>query len=416
MEIKKIIYDFVLYKIKKKILESHPKDEWRMYTPHLLKYLEQCETATIIPKKSCNVVFVEFRELNYNHIKFILLNAYKKLGKNFFYTIVCGNYNYEFMKKVNEDIGGINKIIKVNINNCPLPIYNMLFFSPYFWEMLKGEKILIYQDDSIIYDGSLINDFMEYDYVGSPWPVEWNNNSKNVGNGGLSLRSKKTMLLALKQKIVHTFEDIFFSKTIIDNNLGSVPEVDIAKHFSMATIYTPKINMFGAHAWWTSMEKKVYKFDYCFSRIFKSIAIIYNDQCETFNKIFICTLDFFISKKYIIMCIIDNNTKKKLHNTLDRKYNNYIKYINSDYLYDEHFTEDLKVDYFFTIGMENENIHGLGKENIAYITNQNNKIYRPNYDLYFILECENKLNDLYEVILNNNSFLLQEYVSYLENI
>lgn len=437
-KIRHMIFNLTLNNIEKRIKRSHPKDEWRMYTPYLLKYLDQCEVANIVPKKSCNVVFVEFRELNYYHIKFILLNAYKKLGKNFMYTIVCGNLNYEFMERVNQDIGGFNKILKFDINHCPTQKYNVLFLSPRFWEKLEGEKILIYQDDSIIYNGSLLNNFMDYDYVGSPWPAHWGNNSKNVGNGGLSFRTKETMLKALKQKVIYTFEDIFFSRIIINYDIGIVPEVNIARHFSMAMIYTPKIDMFGGHAWWTSMESKVYKFDYCFSRIFKSALIVYDNNFSKYINL-PDILDFFVQQKYIIMLVVDHNTKKTLYNTLDKKYYNHIKYIDTNYLYDIHFTEDLKVDYFITIGMEDDYIRAFGKENICYLIDYNKKINRPSYTLFVLPDTNNETQDddilnssnmtldelLYEtaidtsktqlIITGKRTYLLDKYINFVEN-
>lgn len=75
-------------------------------------------------------------------------------------------------------------------------------------EYLNNEFVLIVQSDGYIVNPSLwTNDFLLYDYIGAPWPIEldwiiqqpenqkpyfFNNLPKNrVGNGGFSLRSRK---------------------------------------------------------------------------------------------------------------------------------------------------------------------------------------------------------------------------------
>ena len=55
---------------------------------------------------------------------------------------------------------------------------------------LYTEKILIYQEDTMIFKDN-INDFIEYDYIGAPWPSHKNDNSYNVGNGNIFFKDKK---------------------------------------------------------------------------------------------------------------------------------------------------------------------------------------------------------------------------------
>ena len=44
-----------------------------------------------------------------------------------------------------------------------------------FWNLFASKKILIHQEDSIIFKNN-INDFLKYDYIGAPWPNSrrWN--------------------------------------------------------------------------------------------------------------------------------------------------------------------------------------------------------------------------------------------------
>ena len=72
-------------------------------------------------------------------------------------------------------------------------------FSEYNLLMMKGiasvvdtSHALYVQYDGMIWDKELWDDrFLDYDYIGAPWP--WEPEGRNVGNGGFSLRSKKLL-------------------------------------------------------------------------------------------------------------------------------------------------------------------------------------------------------------------------------
>ena len=87
-----------------------------------------------------------------------------------------------------------------------------------------------------------IDEFLEYDYVGAPWtkPKEGN----LVGNGGLSLRNKHTMLEICEKYIEYDpmWEDIFFTK-YVDNT--KLPDLETAMKFSVEDVFYP--TPFGIH-------------------------------------------------------------------------------------------------------------------------------------------------------------------------
>ena len=57
---------------------------------------------------------------------------------------------------------------------------------------IKTSHALIMQYDGWVLNGSLWkNDWLQYDYIGAPWP--WIREGSNVGNGGFSLRSVRLM-------------------------------------------------------------------------------------------------------------------------------------------------------------------------------------------------------------------------------
>jgi hypothetical protein len=123
----------------------------------------------------------------------------------------------------------------LGVGNVTKEEYNDLLMTPDFWKKIKGEKVLIFQTDSVLLRSG-IDEFIKYDYVGAPWrkPKE----GKLVGNGGLSLRSVTKMIeICYKHKETeHIWEDIYFIKHL--NGYG-VPDVETAKRFSMEDVYSP---------------------------------------------------------------------------------------------------------------------------------------------------------------------------------
>ena len=90
-----------------------------------------------------------------------------------------------------------------NINN--LTDYNK-FFVEDFDKYIDTDFVLTVQSDGFIINPHLWNNkFLEYDYIGAPWP--WHN---TCGNGGFSLRSKKFLQTSSKLKYVkdhHEYEN-----------------------------------------------------------------------------------------------------------------------------------------------------------------------------------------------------------------
>jgi len=59
---------------------------------------------------------------------------------------------------------------------------------------IKTDFVLTVENDGFIIDASLWKDeFLDYDYIGSPWVDPINTPKYRVGNGGFSLRSKKLL-------------------------------------------------------------------------------------------------------------------------------------------------------------------------------------------------------------------------------
>ena len=194
-------------------------------------------------------VLIEFRELP--HIEFLIRNTILKLN-NWNHTIVCGKNNYNMIKHICDDIhkntSSKIKIIKLDITNIVQSEYSKLLMTTTFWDNFVGEKILIYQEDSMLFHGN-IEPFLQFDYCGAPWP------NKTVGNGGFSLRTKSIMKLCIEKntnlKLKLRPEDVFFITVMRENKIGKVCPFEISKRFSQEKVMS--INPLGGHAFWKAI-------------------------------------------------------------------------------------------------------------------------------------------------------------------
>lgn len=173
----------------------------------------------------------------------VLKNFLKLLPKNTIIYIFHGTdnekYIYEyFYKQINN---GKIILIRLNKKNLTIKDYNLLLVSKKFYNMIKGENLLIFQMDTCLCSNTKykFQDFFMYDYVGAPW-MKNNLNIKNVknkvGNGGLSLRKKSSILKHIDN---HTYkgepEDVYFAKS----NTLKFPSIEKAAEFSTEHLLNP---------------------------------------------------------------------------------------------------------------------------------------------------------------------------------
>ena len=219
------------------------------------------------PSKEKETILIEFRP--FVHMEYLLRNTILKLsGWN--HTVVCGNRNHdmisEMCNKICDGITSSIKIIKLDIDNLVPSEYSKLLLTKDFWDKFDGEKLLVYQEDSILFHND-IEPFLEYDYVGAPWPENQDDNALGVGNGGFSLRTKSKLLECIKKikpgdlrlglatldymKNTASYivpEDVYFSKSMIDHEIGKVAPRHVALEFSQETQLSK--NPLGGHNYW----------------------------------------------------------------------------------------------------------------------------------------------------------------------
>ena len=215
-------------------------------------------TALIIePREHKALEFVLnnfINNLNYDEWCFIILHG--NLNKQFVLDIIN---NIDILRENNHHINNAtnNKInlYNMNIDNINIDEYNSLLKNHNLYDIINTDKFLIFQTDTLILQEHkhIIYDFLEYDYVGAPWKIstnEWLDG--NIGNGGLSLRSKKHMVEIIEKVNNSSInEDIYFSmQTIVSLNK---PTYEKAMEFSIETHFN-EIS-FGVHKPWKYMNE-----------------------------------------------------------------------------------------------------------------------------------------------------------------
>lgn len=161
--------------------------------------------------------------LNYNNKKLFSLIIYHS------------KHNETYIKKILGKKHKVKCICFTEKESITIDEYNQLLYSIGFWNSIPTEKVLIFQTDTFIRKPN-IEDFLKYDYIGAPWKY-----GLYIGNGGLSLRTVSFMKKCLINYGFLSFnffnEDTFFSFFISFDNDILIPTIDIAKQFSVESVY-----------------------------------------------------------------------------------------------------------------------------------------------------------------------------------
>lgn len=123
--------------------------------------------------------------------------------------------------------------------------------------------LTIHRDGVILHPHLWRSEFLNYDYIGAPWPIDpafrdFKGNYIRVGNGGFSIRSKKLLEMASKEKfpfksknaVLHEDDLICVqNRHLYEKNGIRFAPVEVAKYFSHE-IQVPEIKgikPFGFH-------------------------------------------------------------------------------------------------------------------------------------------------------------------------
>jgi hypothetical protein len=153
-----------------------------------------CNNNKPIREFKYTAIIVEPRK--HKALEFVLNNACECLSYEWKIIFFHGKNNNEYATKIVEKLNILynNKIYLVNLNvdNLNQTTYSNLLTNKHkIYDHIDTDIFLVFQTDSIIFkkNAHLINDYLNYDYVGSPWircEYELTQRCNFIGNGGLS--------------------------------------------------------------------------------------------------------------------------------------------------------------------------------------------------------------------------------------
>jgi hypothetical protein len=404
--------------------ENTPINNYRRLCSKLNYFMKHIPLSfTIKKKKFYEAVIVEFRILP--HIEFIIRNAIHKLGSKWSYTIICGNLNYDLCKSISKNISENITVIKLNYDNMNQQEYSNFLMTKEFWNLIYGDKILIYQEDSLILKDN-IQCFMNYDFIGAPFLKTSDDTPNCVGNGGLSLRTKAKMIEIINNYPVDRLEigsstkeymknhnlttipeDVYFSKNLQESSVGDVANWDTAFQFSSESVFNP--DSFGCHKIWNCNDKwKNYiskKFNYSpyipssnvkYYLKFLKISELFDETKQKTNAF---DIDLFFFCKLNNIEYINNSIALKHFNTIGlHGYIYHPKQINN---------------FFPNVSFYNylNNIYIYHNKSILPVQNfVNSYLYNASFDYFVDLSLDKR----YDYLNNNYNLLILVYIGNIE--
>ena len=408
-------------KIPKSSKNSLIKESLREFIKICVSYIDLFKNLEL-PEiyKGCinETIYIENRILE--HSECLIRNCIYKLGNNWSHTVVCGPESYDFYSKLCYIIHPNINVINIEINNLNRNTYNNLLLTKDFWNLFKGEKLLIYQSDSFIFKNN-ISDFLEYDYIGAPF----NKNGscilakEQVGNGGLSLRSKSVMINTLDkitltdegyskgivyyskiEKLDNLPEDIIFSQNIQNLHLGVVADYETGKKFSIDSVYYN--DSFGMHCMW-----------YCCSN-WKNVLVSNIENIETYKSN--CSPKSVNPPKYKHINISLNNNSDNQLTLYKPETNIKLLKVHSDIQKNANcFDFDLnfmRQGYDLSITTHTKLITYIKEHNF------NNHFFHPKqlYNLFKDISVLKSKTNLLSVVYNKITYELPEFIKYADNL
>jgi hypothetical protein len=202
-------------------------------------------------------------------IEFVLNNICECLSREWDVILFHGTTNIDYVTKIvdnNTLFENRVKLVGLNVENLDITEYSRLLATKsVIYDYILSDIFLVFQTDSMILRANkhIVNEFLNYDYVGAPWLITnypQTKNSSFIGNGGFSLR-RKSKMLEIIEKIEwnranefkecyysNIYEDLYFC-TNYDNIVVNKPEYQKALTFCVDEVFNEV--PFGCHKPWT---------------------------------------------------------------------------------------------------------------------------------------------------------------------
>ncbi len=214
-------------------------------------------------------------------LEFVLNNVCDCLSDEWKIILFHGKNNNEYANEIVTRLNSIYKnrisLVNLHVDNLNQQTYSQLFANKdIIYEHIDTDIFLVFQTDSIILkeNAHMINDYLNYDYVGSPWLIcnyEPTKRCGFIGNGGFSLRNKQKML-EIMEKIPYNNEpeDLYFA-TIYDNIIVNKPSYEKALEFCVGEAYNNEITL-AVHQFWPWDYKINENLNHCYHNLIKKYS------------------------------------------------------------------------------------------------------------------------------------------------
>jgi hypothetical protein len=191
--------------------------------------------------KYCAVIIEPRR---HRALEFVLRNARECLSADWKIILFHGSNNGAYAQEIVDRVDKQILLVNLNVDNLNQITYSRLLATKSaVYDHIDRDMFLVFQTDSMIFKqhAHFMEDFLQYDYVGSPWLVTAYPPTKRcdfIGNGGFSLR-RKSKMLEIMEKIPYNdeYEDLYFSMRY-DAVQVHKPPYEVARRFSVDETFT----------------------------------------------------------------------------------------------------------------------------------------------------------------------------------
>ena len=240
--------------IRRKHVETH------------LSTLKALDFRAIPPKSDRFATFIDFKRSPYT--EFALRNVMCFLGEDWGLQIFVPPKMAPWVGRIVKDWKYVHiNTLRVGSYGTGQDLLNGRLREPGLWRTMRGEWQLIFNADSMLCCKNL-DEYLQYDYVGAPWPDDVISPWCRVGSGGLSLRRRRAMLDVCERCNNNPWaigpEDAFFSINLhLSPARYRLPTVATARRFCVEHLYYPR--PFAMHRSWLYID--AHKIDALYAQV-----------------------------------------------------------------------------------------------------------------------------------------------------
>ena len=182
-------------------------------------------------KDSKNTMLILDTRLSLNLI-LVIKNALHKLP-HFNLMVISTKDNLDYLENI---FGKIIYKAVLNKSKIDLNEYSKILRDRELWKKIPGERVLVFQSDTIFLREINNNEFPDLSMIG-PVCVNFEDSEKFIINGGFSFRNKELMIELSKNKIINSpIEDFFFTEQLRKYYPELMPSIQDCNNFAIESV------------------------------------------------------------------------------------------------------------------------------------------------------------------------------------